>query len=123
MPTEAVGICELMLTEHPFGREAAWPAGRWAHSVLFSVTSRCSSHVEFGAGFGERWCAYLRGCALLSGSWAGERVEEGGGRQADPLEYHVRPPGQRGRAVTHARLAGQQLSTRSGRAADADLNG
>jgi hypothetical protein len=27
------------------------------------VTSRCSSHVEFRAGFDERWCAYLRGCA------------------------------------------------------------
>src|SRR5215470_944131 len=27
MPTEAVGICELMLTEHPFGRGVARRAG------------------------------------------------------------------------------------------------
>jgi hypothetical protein len=31
---------------------------------------------------GAHWCAYLRGRALLSGSWAGERVEDGGGVEA-----------------------------------------
>jgi hypothetical protein len=44
---------------------------------LSLVTSRCG-HVEFRAGFGKRWCACQRGCALLSESWAGEGVEYGG---------------------------------------------
>ena len=87
MPTEAVGICELMLTEHPFGRGVAWPTGRWAHSALFSVASRCSSHVEFRAGFGERWCAYLRGCAYFPGPGLVSALRTAGGVR--PIHWNI----------------------------------
>ena len=42
MPTEAIGICEPTLAEHPFGRGVAWGwrASRRAHSALSPVTSR-----------------------------------------------------------------------------------
>jgi hypothetical protein len=35
MPTEAIGICEPMLTEHPLGLgwHAGWRAGRWVRST------------------------------------------------------------------------------------------
>jgi hypothetical protein len=65
----------------PVGVEAyaAYALRAWlTTSSLSPVTSRCG-HVEFGAGFGKRWCACQRGWALLSGSWAGEGAEYGGG--------------------------------------------
>src|SRR5262249_3439853 len=44
MPTEAIGICEPTLTEHPFGRGVAWRmAGQpTAHSALSLVTRSCA---------------------------------------------------------------------------------
>src|SRR5215468_3110521 len=44
MPTEAIGICEPTLTEHPFGRGVAWRmAGQpTAHSALSPVTRSCA---------------------------------------------------------------------------------
>jgi len=35
----------------------------------------------------DRWCVYLRGCALLSDPWAGERVEDGGG--VGPIRWNI----------------------------------
>src|SRR5215470_3890338 len=66
MPTEAIGICEPMPTEHPFGLgwHGGWRAGRWARS-----TRSCRAGTTCG-----RWPG-IAGSAITEWMWCSDRQD------------------------------------------------